>query len=126
MRLASVILDTDNAEKLASFYERLLGWDRKTYDDGTNGKWITLRKKDESTTKLVFQEIENYERPVWPEEKGKQQQMLHLDFYSNDVEKSVKHALKCGATLAKYQSGYWKVLIDPSGHPFCIVPERNK
>jgi len=37
----------------------------------------------------------------------------------------VKHALNCGASLAKYQSGDWKVLIDPAGHPFCIVPTRK-
>ena len=52
--------------------------------------------------------------------------MLHLDFYSDNVEESVKHAVSCGAKLAEYQSGDWKVLIDPAGHPFCIVPTRIK
>ena len=48
-----------------------------------------------------------------------------MDFYSDNVSEDVEHALKCGATLADYQSGDWFVLIDPAGHPFCIVPKRE-
>lgn len=102
-----------------------MGREKKVYNHGENGDWIILVNKNESTTRLVFQQIDNYIKPVWPEEKDKQQQMLHLDFYSNDVDASVKHAIKCGAALADYQSGDWKVLIDPAGHPFCIVPTRQ-
>lgn len=125
MKLSSVVLDSANAIQLANFYQNLLGWEKKVYNHGENGDWITLRNKEESTTRLVFQQIDDYQKPVWPEESNKQQQMIHLDFYSDDIEKSVKHALECGATLAKYQSGDWKVLIDPAGHPFCIVPTRE-
>lgn len=125
MRLSSVVIDSNNAIELSKFYENLLGWEKKIYDHGENGKWITLRNKHESTTRLVFQEIENYQRPTWPEEKGMQQQMIHLDFYSDNVEEDVKHAIELGAVLADYQSGDWKVLIDPAGHPFCIVPTRK-
>lgn len=84
-----------------------------------------FKKQNESTTKLVFQQIKNYQRPIWPEEDGKQQQMIHMDFYSDDVEKDVERALNYGASLAKYQSGDWKVLLDPAGHPFCIVLTRK-
>jgi catechol 2,3-dioxygenase-like lactoylglutathione lyase family enzyme len=125
MKLSSVVIDSNNAEELSEFYKNLLGWEKKVYNHSKNGDWIVLVNKDESTTRLVFQQIDNYIKPVWPEEKDKQQQMLHLDFYSNDVDASVKHAIKCGATLADYQSGDWKVLIDPAGHPFCIVPTRQ-
>lgn len=125
MILSSVVIDSDDADKLSDFYQNLLGWEKKVYNHGENGVWITLRSKEESTTDLVFQEIENYQKPVWPEENDKQQQMLHMDFYSDDVERDVKRALECGASLANYQSGDWKVLIDPAGHPFCIVPIRN-
>lgn len=125
MILSSVVIDSNNALELSTFYEQLLGWERKVYDHRDNGIWITLRNKEESTTRLVFQEVKDYKRPTWPIDKDKQQQMMHLDFYSDDVEASVKHALKCGAKLADYQSGDWKVLIDPAGHPFCIVPNRK-
>ncbi len=126
MKLSSIVLDSGNAIQLADFYQNLLGWEKKVYDHGENGIWITLRNKEESTTRLVFQQVNNYQKPVWPAESNKQQQMLHMDFYSDNVEKDVKHALECGASLAKYQSGDWKVLIDPAGHPFCIVPTREK
>lgn len=125
MKLSSVVIDCDDAEILSEFYKNLLGWEKKVYDHGENGIWITLRNKEESTTRLVFQEVDDYVRPIWPEEKDGQQQMLHMDFYSNNVEYDVKHAIKLGATLSSYQSGDWKVLIDPAGHPFCIVPTRK-
>lgn len=126
MMLSSVVIDTDDVAMLSNFYQNLLGWEKKVYDHGEDGLWVTLRNKKESTTRLVFQELENYQRPVWPEEKGTQQQMMHLDFYVDDLEESIKHALDCGAVLATYQSGDWKVLIDPSGHPFCLVPKRER
>ena len=59
MKLASVIIDSDNAEELSEFYKNLLGWEKKVYDHGENGIWITLRKKGESTTRIVFQQIDN-------------------------------------------------------------------
>lgn len=124
MKLASIVIDSNNAEDLSEFYRKLLDWNKKIYSHGEDGEWIVLSKSDESTTRLVFQQIEGYEKPSWPEEINKQQQMLHLDFYSDDVADSVKHAIACGARLAEYQSGDWQVLIDPAGHPFCIVPAR--
>ena len=51
--------------------------------------------------------------------------MIHLDFYvqTNAFEKEVDHAIKCGAKVAENQlSGNWKVMMDISGHPFCIIP----
>lgn len=126
MKLSSVVIDSDNANELANFYQKLLGWEKKVYNHGDNGDWIVLVNKKESTTRLVFQEIKDYKKPVWPEENDAQQQMMHLDFYVDDVEESVAHALSCGAVLANYQFGDWRVLIDPAGHPFCIVPTREK
>lgn len=125
MKLSSVVISCSNSNKLIDFYQKLLNWEKKVYDHGEDGVWVVLRNKEDSTTRLVFQEIENYQEPVWPEEKDKQQPMMHLDFYSDDVDRDVSHAIKCGAKLAEYQSGDWKVLLDPEGHPFCIVPTRN-
>ncbi len=125
MKLSSVVIDSDNAKELSEFYEKILGWERKVYNHGDNGDWIVLRNKEESTTRLVFQEVVNFAKPIWPEEESQQQQMIHLDFYSDNVEKDIEHAINCGAVLANYQSGDWKVLIDPAGHPFCIVPTRQ-
>ena len=70
---------------------------------------------------IAFQEIEEYEPPVWPWQAGKQGQMLHLDFYVDNLEEAVRHALSLGARLAGEQ--YFRTsrtLIDPAGHPFCL------
>ena len=56
---------------------------------------------------------------------GLQQPMLHLDFYvqADTFGIEIDHAISCGATLSEVQlAEAWKVLIDPAGHPFCILP----
>src|SRR5690554_4478735 len=70
---------------------------------------------------LAFQRVEEYVPPVWPWQEGEQQQMLHLDFEVDDLEKAVEHATKCGAKKAEVQ--YYDsstVMFDPAGHPFCL------
>ena len=53
--------------------------------------------------------------------------MLHLDFYTDDLAKGVEHAVGCGAKLAQAQySERWTVMLDPAGHPFCIVKVSPK
>ena len=89
--------------------------------------WIVL-KSGGGDTPLVFQQADDYRRPVWPSQEGRQQQMTHLDFYvaADDYESEVSRAVSCGAVVAETQfSAHWKVLLDPAGHPFCIIPLRN-
>ena len=117
MRLEAIVLDSNNPKVLADFYQKLLGW-TECFDDG---EYIYLSSDTESI-RLIFQEDADYKRPTWPTGREQQQQMLHLDFYSDDLEKEVNHAINCGAELSKAQySDSWKIMIDPAGHPFCIV-----
>ena len=124
MKLGSVVLDSDNAEELAAFYEKLLSW-TKIYQEHEGEKWIILVDESGKGVPLVFQQIADYQRPVWPTKAKEQQQMLHLDFYvpTEEFEREVKRALACGARLASEQlSPDWRVFLDPAGHPFCIIP----
>lgn len=124
MKLGAIVLDSDNIEELSDFYTRLLGW-TKSSQTHEGEKWITVIKEDYSETPLVFQENLDYKKPKWPSNKTEQQQMLHLDFYvsMDEFESKIEHAIKCGATMPKSQfSDSWKVMIDISGHPFCIIP----
>lgn len=125
MQLSSIVLDCSNARNLLDFYKKLLDWEERVYDHGEDGVWMTLKSKD-STTRIVFQETNDYVKPVWPNEMGKQQIMVHMDFYTDDLDRDVKRSLELGATLADVQSGDWKVLLDPEGHAFCIVPKRDR
>lgn len=127
MKLGSIVLDSDNIEELSDFYAELLGWVKNSQiHDGE--KWITLIKADYSETPLVFQENLFYKKPVWPFHKEEQQQMIHLDFYvrMDEFEEKIEHAIKCGAKIVENQlTASWRVMTDPSGHPFCIIPIPN-
>jgi uncharacterized glyoxalase superfamily protein PhnB len=119
MKFGCVTLDSGNAEEHADFYQRLLGWTIR-FTNTDNGKFVGIMN-DTKDIILLFQETDDYVRPVWPAEEGRQQQMAHLDFFTDDVEKDVRHAIACGAKPAETQySDNWRVMIDPAGHPFCI------
>jgi catechol 2,3-dioxygenase-like lactoylglutathione lyase family enzyme len=119
IKMGAIVLDSANADALADFYSKLLGWEKQRYDS----EWVIVASKGGEGTPLVFQQIENYQRPSWPAQAEKQQQMLHLDFYVSNVEEGVQHAIACGAVPAETQlADDWRVLLDPAGHPFCILP----
>ncbi|MDL2211466.1 hypothetical protein LJB88_01150 [Erysipelotrichaceae bacterium OttesenSCG-928-M19] len=128
MRLGAIVIDSDNIEKLADFYADLLGW-VKTEQINNDEKWLIVAKADYSETPLVFQQNLDYQSPVWPSNSQQQQQMQHLDFYvrMDEYQQKIEHAIKCGASKANSQfSKDWQVMIDPSGHPFCIIPIPNE
>jgi hypothetical protein len=118
IRFAAVTLDCPNQEELADFYSALLSWEKHRFDE----EWLAVLSPDKHVC-LLFQQIEDYLPPVWPNEKGRQQQMTHLDFAAAAVDKeAVKHhALACGASFAAVQYAEdYTIFIDPVGHPFCI------
>ena len=119
-----VVLDSANSQELSAFYAKLLGWVRQPY--GPDDEWIVVNSgQKDSFPELIFQTIENYVRPVWPDDKGRQSQMMHLDFHVEDLTEGVNHALACGAEFAPVQlEDEWRVMLDPAGHPFCILPPR--
>ena len=116
----NVVLDSDHADDLSAFYERLLGWTR------FKGEEYTVLKNVEQSgfpTWITIQQVDHYVPPVWPATPDEQQQMAHLDFHVENVEEGVKYAMSCGATMSAIQfDERWRVMIDPAGHPFCILP----
>lgn len=112
----NIVSDCADAGVMAEFYSKILKWE--CTHPHANG-WAAIT----SPTGMViaFQETENYTPPVWPWQKGKQGQMLHLDFYVDNLEEAVQYAIECGAKLTSEQ--YYKTsktMIDPAGHPFCL------
>lgn len=121
MKLGAIVLDCGDAEVLSDFYARLLGWKKTRYDE----EWVFVASEAGEGLPLVFQQVEGYTPPTWPAAPGAQQQMLHLDFYVDEVAPAVERALACGAVLAATQADpAWRVLLDPAGHPFCILPNK--
>ena len=112
-------IDAPDANALAGFYRRLLGWTTGTEEPG----WVILRAPDGGAT-LNFQTEEQYARPVWPARPGDQQMMMHLEIKVDDLEAAVTHAVAQGATLADFQPQQdVRVCLDPAGHPFCLYVE---
>jgi catechol 2,3-dioxygenase-like lactoylglutathione lyase family enzyme len=116
LTLVATVLDSPDAQKLAAFYERLLGWSR--YEDEPD--WVTLRAPDGGAG-LSFQTEPEYLPPVWPSGTREQQMMAHLDIKVDDLDAASAHAVALGATVADFQpQDHARVHLDPAGHPFCL------
>jgi catechol 2,3-dioxygenase-like lactoylglutathione lyase family enzyme len=115
IRLDQVVLDTDQPRELAEFYAALLGWQ---ITDDSDDSWVNLR--GDSGAGLAFQLALNHKPPTWPADDVPQQ--FHLDLDVPDLEQAAAYAESLGARRAEGagQEGNFIVLLDPSGHPFCV------
>ncbi|HEV2634192.1 MAG TPA: VOC family protein [Actinocrinis sp.] len=118
LTLTATVLDSPDAADLARFYQRLLGWQARTWETD----WVALAEPGGGAA-LSFQTEPLYRRPVWPAAggDGRQQMMSHLDIEVDDLTAGVRHALDAGAALADHQpQDDVRVMLDPAGHPFCL------
>ncbi|MCW2527328.1 MAG: hypothetical protein JWM76_2188 [Pseudonocardiales bacterium] len=116
LELSGIVLDSPDAQQLAAFYRRLLGWE--TIQDEPD--WVKLASPDGGAG-LSFQTESAYVRPTWPAGPGDPQMMVHLDIKVDDLDSSGRHAVEAGATLAEFQpQDDVRVYLDPAGHPFCL------
>jgi catechol 2,3-dioxygenase-like lactoylglutathione lyase family enzyme len=114
--LTGTNLDAPDANALADFYRRLLGWTAEVDEPG----WVVLRPPGGGHT-LNFQTESRYVRPVWPAGPGDPQMMMHLEIRVDDLEVGVSQAVALGATVAEFQPQQdVRVCLDPVGHPFCL------
>jgi catechol 2,3-dioxygenase-like lactoylglutathione lyase family enzyme len=117
MTLTGVVLDAPDANELAAFYQRLLGWPVAQDEPG----WVRL-SAPAGGAGLSFQTESRYVRPVWPPDDGDPQMSVHLDIQVEDLDEACAHAEKAGATMADYQPQEdVRVFLDPAGHPFCLA-----
>lgn len=111
-----VVLDAPDVGELARFYAALRGWAIHHLDDDDASLDV-----GEGVAYLNIQRNQDYVRPTWPTQPGKQQMMLHLDFEVTDLEAETERAVALGATLPAHQpQENVRVLLDPAGHPFCL------
>jgi catechol 2,3-dioxygenase-like lactoylglutathione lyase family enzyme len=116
LRLTGTNIDAPDANALADFYRRLLGWNTRTEEPG----WVVLAPPGGGHT-LNFQTETRYVRPVWPAGPGDPQMMMHLEIAVDDLEAAMAHAVAQGATVPAFQPQEdVRVCLDPAGHPFCL------
>jgi catechol 2,3-dioxygenase-like lactoylglutathione lyase family enzyme len=117
LRITTLNLSAPDAQALAAFYQRLLGW---TERDADEADWVTL-VNPEGGVGLAFQSETVYARPVWPATADHQQMMAHLEIQVDDLATATAHAESCGAEAADFQpQPDVRVYLDPAGHPFCL------
>lgn len=125
IKMYSFTVDCKDPHKLAKFYADLLKWEITLIDED----WACVYASGASQgtyPSILFQRNSEYKPPVWPAKPEAQQQMEHIYFAVNNLEKAVQYAIYCGATMADEQfSDNWRVMLDPSGHPFCLCQMKS-
>ena len=110
--LMGVMLDCPDAAALSRFYAELLSKPVTYEADGV------AMIGDDGDHPVLFQQIESYTPPRWPDPAHPQQ--IHLDVDVSDVEVAEKAALSIGATRLPVDGVNWRVYADPAGKPFCL------
>jgi len=111
--IAGVTLDCPDAKQLSHFYAELLG------------KPVTYEAEgmamigEEGNRPVMFQQVEEYRAPRWPDPAHPQQ--LHLDVMVDDIEEGERATLALGATRLTGRGEDWRVYADPAGKPFCLI-----
>ncbi|NHA67873.1 VOC family protein [Phycicoccus flavus] len=117
MALASlkmVTLDSSDVRRDVAFWAEVLGWDVAH----TEEEYGMLTSPDGLA--LGFGLVEGYEAPGWPNSNGSKQ--FHLDLAVDDLDGAAERVVALGGTLPQDQPGEtWRVVLDPSGHPFCLT-----
>jgi catechol-2,3-dioxygenase len=107
------MLDCSDAKVLSRFYADLLG-KPVTYE----GDGVAMIGEDGGQP-VMFQQIENYQAPRWPDPAYPQQ--FHLDVTVDEIEAAEQGALALGAIRLDGEGENWRVYADPAGKPFCLL-----
>jgi hypothetical protein len=108
-----VMLDCPDAKALSAFYSELLGKPVTFEADG-----MAMIGKD-GEQPVMFQQVERYVAPSWPDPARPQQ--VHLDVRVDDVDEAERAALSLGAIRLPGEGENWRVYADPAGKPFCLI-----
>ena len=116
--LKMVTLDSSDARRDARFWAAVLGWEVAHEQD----EYAMLKGPEGAA--LGFGTVADHEPPTWPNDRGTKQ--FHLDLAVDDIDAAAARCVELGATQPAEQPGEtWRVLLDPSGHPFCLTQAAN-
>jgi predicted enzyme related to lactoylglutathione lyase len=107
-----VMLDCPDAEALSTFYSRLTG---KPITYAAPGMAMI---GEDGHQPVLFQQVEDYRPPRWPDPAHPQQVHLDLSVELADLEAAEQAVLDIGATRLPSEGDNWRVFTDPAGKPF--------
>ena len=122
LTIGDLTIDCANAERARDFYAGLMDWEKTT-------AFGSLAVKTNNGMTILFCEPDiSYAPPVWPEEPGKQQKQMHLDFSVDDFPSAVEKAIRLGAAKTAVQFGGdgFITMLDTEGHPFCLSKRTSE
>lgn len=116
--LKMVTLDSSDARRDARFWSSVLGWDIAHEQD----EYAMLTGP--GGVALGLGVVPDHDPPEWPNQRGTKQ--FHFDLAVDDLDAAASECVDLGARLPEEQPGQtWRVLLDPSGHPFCLTQAAN-
>ncbi|MFD4440038.1 VOC family protein [Nocardia sp. NPDC058519] len=113
-RFGAVSLDSRDPRHLGQFYKALLDFEIRYESD----ELVVLRG---GGVTLTIEQVADHKPPDWPGNQVPKQ--MHLDLFVTDLDVAEEAAIGQGAVKAAFQPApdRWRVLLDPSGHPFCLT-----
>jgi hypothetical protein len=111
----ALTIDCPDPSVMADFYAVLLG--------GT----VTRRAVDEARVDadgrlIIFRAVPDYRPPTWPSSEVPLHS--HFEYVVDDPHAAAQLLLPLGAGLARHQDPNDPdliVMLDPAGHPFCLI-----
>ena len=118
IHLGWIQVDCADPDRLAEFWASLLSTPVRGRL-GEPAQYVVLDAASDDAPRLSFQRV--------PEAKSAKSR-LHLDLAVGDLEAATAVAVALGATVAPdgdvAEHGMaWRVMLDPEGNEFCLVPE---
>ena len=110
-----VMLDCPDAKALSTFYAELTG-KPITYE----ASGVAMIGED-GRMPILFQQVEDYCAPQWPDPAHPQQVHFDLLVKHEDLQSTERAALEIGATKLPGGGDNWRVYADPAGKPFCFT-----
>ena len=113
-RLHWIVIDTVDPERIAPFWCALLG----VQERGWFGEDYLMLTTDGGAPPVAFQRV--------PESKSDKYR-LHVDLEVDDLDRAFAKIAALGGSaisdILRMPGGYrWRVMADPEGNEFCIVP----
>ena len=115
-RQVGITVDCADADQLAAFWERFLGYTRRSAAPGS--PYVTIDRGDDGPDGppfLTFQTV--------PEPKETKVR-LHLDLFVDRARPYVEEMMAAGASsVSRTEAGEWttRVFQDPAGNEFCVM-----